>query len=107
MNLVFSAPEVLTNPAAGGPIPDTRANQYSLALTLYCYLMKTLSPMYVNPDGSPAKNRDEDNGLFFPAGANIPKPLQEVLKQATAYDRDKRYSTNADFVSAMRQVLAP
>ncbi len=101
----YMAPEVYNNKPYG-----TKADIYSLGLTLYWLLNKRRSPFLPLPPAVPtASDEDEARKRRFD-GEQIPEPaygsedLKKVVLRATAFDPDDRYQHASEMYSDLENI---
>ena len=92
--LMYAAPEQLT----GDPI-TAKVDLYSLGLLVYEMLTGNLPHKRTTPHAIKQLQMDQD----LPEDSTIPKPIMEILRQATHSDPDQRFDSAMDFAEALRR----
>ncbi|MFD6396144.1 protein kinase [Nocardia sp. NPDC060249] len=98
--LAYAAPEQLT-----GAQMDGRADQYSLACTLYFLLTGTAPFESVHPAGVIQGHLQQQPPAVSAARPGLPAALDAVLARAMAKRPADRFASCADFADAARQAL--
>jgi hypothetical protein len=104
LTMVAGTPTYVAPEQAAAEAPDARADQYSLAAL--AFLLLTGRPPFSHSSLSDAMNP----GLLPPVSTEerpFPPAVEQVLRRGLARDRDDRYPTVTDFVTALAAALGP
>ncbi|MEV5834562.1 serine/threonine-protein kinase [Nocardia sp. NPDC052112] len=99
--LAFAAPEQLT----GQPL-DHRADQYSLACTLFALLVGRSPFAADNPGQVVAGHLGAPVPALAPLRPDLPVQLDAVLARAMAKDREQRFDSCGEFASTVRAAVS-
>ena len=97
---VFMAPEVLA-----GEEPDARADLYSLGVVLYRLLTGRYPVEPGSIDDMRAKLERGERTPLRTARPDLPAALVEAVERACERDREKRYTSAAEFERALAQAV--
>ena len=104
LTLVAGTPSYVAPEQAAAQAPDARADQYSLAALAYLLLTGRVPFTYaslseaMNPGELPPVSTDE---------RPFPPAVEEVLRRGLARDRDDRFPSVTEFVTALAAALGP
>jgi serine/threonine protein kinase len=104
LTMVAGTPTYVAPEQAAAEAPDARADQYSLAAL--AFLLLTGRPPFSHSSLSDAMNP----GVLPPVSTEerpFPPAVEQVLRRGLARDRDDRYPTVTEFVTALAAALGP
>ncbi|WP_309230849.1 serine/threonine-protein kinase [Nocardia sp. SYP-A9097] len=99
--LAYAPPEQLS-----GEVVDHRADQYSLACTLFALLAGRPPFASTNPGQVVAGHLSQPLPRLSHIRSDVPPLLDDVIARATAKQRDQRFASCTEFVTAAAAALA-
>jgi hypothetical protein len=104
LTMVAGTPTYVAPEQAAAEAPDARADQYSLAAL--AFLLLTGEPPFPHASLSDARHPRELPPVSTPERP-FPPVVEQVLRRGLAFDREDRYPSVTEFVSALAAALGP
>ena len=106
VGLLVGTPEYMSPEQVRGETVDRRSDLYSLGIVLFELLTGARPFQAATPLGVILKQVNEPPPLDGPQAARIPPPLVEVLRRLLAKDREERFASAGDLITALQGARA-